>query len=128
MDSFETHRLKTHCEKEKKSPCPARAAQPRGGTGGDQVSAIANHFSSSHHLAAARAATRQSRAGVRTAVAGLLAFSSERGGSGRCQDRGRTPSGGLQRPALSHPENSKYINCCLNGISRIYFKSLEEKI
>jgi DNA-nicking Smr family endonuclease len=29
---------------------------------------------------------------------------------------------------VSHPENSKYINCCLNGISRIYFKSLEEKI
>ena len=23
---------------------------------------------------------------------------------------------------LSHPENLKFINCCLNGISRIYFK------
>ena len=29
---------------------------------------------------------------------------------------------------LSHPKNSNNINCCLNGISRIYFKSLEKKI
>ena len=29
---------------------------------------------------------------------------------------------------MSHPKNSNNINCCLNGISRIYFKSLEKKI
>ncbi|EEE67040.1 hypothetical protein OsJ_23982 [Oryza sativa Japonica Group] len=29
---------------------------------------------------------------------------------------------------VSHPKNPKYINCCLIGIIRIYFKSLEEKI
>ena len=30
--------------------------------------------------------------------------------------------------SVSHPKNPKYINCCLKGIIRIYFKSLEEKI
>jgi hypothetical protein len=30
--------------------------------------------------------------------------------------------------ALSHPKNPKYINCCLIGIIRNNFKSLEEKI
>ena len=31
-------------------------------------------------------------------------------------------------PYMSHPKNPKYINCCLIGIIRIYFKSLEKKI
>ncbi|BAD68859.1 hypothetical protein [Oryza sativa Japonica Group] len=44
---------------------------------------------------------------------------------GGCPRRGPRGGGGGR---LSHPENSKYINCCLNGISRIYFKSLEKKI
>ncbi len=30
-------------------------------------------------------------------------------------------------PFLSHPKNLKYINCCLNGIFRNYFKSLQAK-
>jgi hypothetical protein len=34
----------------------------------------------------------------------------------------------LQKGYMSHPKNPKFINCCLIGIIRNDFKSLEEKI